>query len=332
MENLGQKSSKASDILLIGGGGFIGRATARLLLESGCRVKALGRRRDRPPRLDERVNYVCGDFGDEGCLMPLLKPGVTVVHLAYATVPKTSVEDPMFDLLANLPACVRLFDFATRVGVQRLVFVSSGGTVYGPARELPIHERHPTEPISPYGITKLAIERYALMYARTKKLPAVIVRPGNAYGEEQERGTGQGFIANAIGTILERRAVPVYGEGGTVRDFIHVEDVAAGIVAAVERGEDGATYNIGTGRGATINDILEGLGTLAGRLGLEVAVERFPSRPFDVEANVLDSSELTCRTGWSPRVPLAEGLSRVWNSSRRVLAQGADFAQPISFQ
>jgi UDP-glucose 4-epimerase len=129
------------------------------------------------------------------------------------------------------------------------VLVSSGGTVYGVARSLPIAEDHPTEPISPYGITKLTIEKYAGMFGAASGLPIVIVRPGNAYGEGQHASTGQGFIATAMDAICRGEAVGVFGPIGTIRDYVHVADVASGIVAAWILGAAGETYNIGTGVG-----------------------------------------------------------------------------------
>src|SRR5208283_5085757 len=132
------------------------------------------------------------DYGDRSFLADLLKDVDEVVNLAYSTVPKTSFEDPVQDILSNLPSAVNLFLATSQSSVQRLVLVSSGGTVYGKAASLPIVETHPTNPISPYGITKLAIEKYAVMYHNHTGLPVVVLRPGNAFGEGQRPFTGQG--------------------------------------------------------------------------------------------------------------------------------------------
>ncbi len=123
------------------------------------------------------------------------------------------------------------------VGVRRLLLVSSGGTVYGPPCTLPMAESHPTAPISPYGITKLTIDHYALMFHHTRGLPVVVVRPANAYGVQQRSRTGQGFLAAAIDAILSRREIEIFGDAGTIRDYIHVTDVASGILAALDFGE-----------------------------------------------------------------------------------------------
>jgi UDP-glucose 4-epimerase len=238
-----------------------------------------------------------------------------VIDLAYATVPKTSFEDPLYDLTSNLPSSVTLLQEALRVGVRRVVLVSSGGTVYGPVESLPITENHPTRPISPYGITKLAVDRYAMMYHRNEGLPVIVVRPGNAYGEDQRTGTGQGFLAAAIDSILTGRDIEIYGEQGTIRDYIHVTDVASGILGALEKGRDGMIYNIGTGMGASNMEIVRMLRELAEADGLAVRTKILPARRFDVEVNVLDSSRLQNDAGWMPKISLKEGIRRMWNAA-----------------
>lgn len=298
--------------LVIGGSGFIGRPVAQLLAASGREVVVLGRgepRGDGPP---SGCRYVQGDYANSGLLRSLLAPGCEVINLAYATVPKTSFGDPTFDLLANLPASVNLLQEAGRVGVRRLLIVSSGGTVYGAPRQLPIPEDHPTSPISPYGITKLTIDSYARMFHATSDLPVLIVRPANAYGEEQRTGVGQGFIAAAIEAVLRGATVDVYGPRGTIRDYVHVSDVAAGIVAALERGENGEVYNLGSGIGVSNLELLELLRPLVEADGFSLRVRHLPERRFDVAANVLQATKLGSSTGWQPSLSLAEGLARLW--------------------
>lgn len=296
--------------LIIGGAGFIGRQVTRLLCASGREVTVLGRRAnaDLPPG----CRYVSGDYSDRALLRGLLASGCEVIDLAYSTVPKTSFDDPVFDLVSNLPASVGLFQEALASGASRVVIVSSGGTVYGPTDQLPITERHPTQPVSPYGITKLATDRYAMMFHRNAGLPVIVVRPANAYGSDQLAGTGQGFIPTAIAAILAGREVEIYGEKGTVRDYIHVIDVAAGIVAALEQGDVGEIYNVGTAVGTSNAEILAALARLAEPLGLSVRTTVLPPRRFDVEANVLDSSKLHAKSGWAPSTSLEDGLRQVW--------------------
>ena len=285
----------------------------RLLCESGRDVVVLGRRVSAGYTLPAGCRYISGDYSDRQFLHSVLKNGCEVIDLAYSTVPKTSYDDPVFDLVSNLPASVGLFQEALEVGVSRVLIVSSGGTVYGPPEELPLKESHPTRPVSPYGITKLTTDRYALMFHRNVGLPVVVVRPANAYGEEQRTGTGQGFIAAAIAAIRAGREVEIYGTQGTIRDYIHVADVAAGILSALDHGENGEIYNLGSGIGTSNLDIVRILETPAGKSNLPVRTKILPERRFDVEANILDSSKLRSKSGWNPKIPLHAGIQMMWD-------------------
>ena len=307
--------------LVIGGAGFIGARLTTQLAASGRRVVVLGRRAVAPPSLPEGVLYVAGDYGNAGLLARLMEDAEEVVDLAYATVPKSSFEDPLFDLNNNLPPAVTLLQAATRPPrVRKVVLVSSGGTVYGHAKQTPTPEHHETNPVSPYGITKLAIEKYGLMYHQLYGLPVVVVRPGNAFGEGQLPFRGQGFVATAAASILEGKAVTVFGGDQIVRDYIHVDDLAAGILAAVEAGSPGACYNVGSGIGHSTDEVLAMITRLAATAGLDAVVRREPLRPFDVKVNVLDSSRLRRETGWLPQVAMVTGVERAWEWLRHSIA------------
>ncbi|MDB5966730.1 MAG: nucleoside-diphosphate sugar epimerase [Polaromonas sp.] len=308
---------------VIGGGGFIGKHLVSLLLGSGRDVVVLGRRRNRPEGLDGRANYVSCDYSEREQLDVALAGCCEIVDLAHATVPGTTFANPVVDLVKNLPASVGLLEAATGLrGLKRIVMVSSGGTVYGPVESLPVDEDFPTRPISPYGIAKLTVEKYALMYQVLKDVPAVIVRPANAYGLGQKPFTGQGFIATAMGCILKRNEVTVFGSEGTIRDYIHVMDIATAILCTIDKGVNGATYNIGSGVGLNNVQILEAIQPLAQLGGYEIRTVFLPARGADVPANVLNSERLRKSTGWSPKVGLTEGLAEMWNDLRAPLDAG----------
>lgn len=295
--------------LIIGGGGFIGRRLVELLCDRGTEVTVLGRRTAPNPNSSSEAVYVAGDFGDIDLLRCLLETHDSVVHLAYATVPNTSFDNPLGDLLENLPSTVQLFAEVAAKG-QRLVLVSSGGTVYGESLTLPITEDHPTNPISPYGVTKLTLEKYAHLYAVTRGLNVVCVRPSNAFGEGQPAFSGQGFLATAMALTMRGESVKIFGPRGTVRDYLHVEDMAEGIASALDLGESGETYNLGSGIGRSNLDVLEAMKPLMKEIGCTVRAVHEPARVFDVQANVLDSTRLRNRAGWSPRVSFEDGLRR----------------------
>jgi UDP-glucose 4-epimerase len=306
--------------VIIGGNGFIGSEASRLLALRGRVVQVMGRSPSPSRALHPGVEYFQGDYTDRKHLRSILEPDCEVINLAYSTVPKTSYDDPLHDLLTNLPANVGLLEECASVGVGKLVMVSSGGTVYGTTGTLPLSEKSTTMPVSPYGISKLSTELYALMFHRNTGLPAVVVRPANAYGESQQLGRGQGFIAEAVGAVIEGREIQIYGEHGTIRDYIHVSDVASGIVAALDHGNGGAVYNIGTGKGTSNLDIINYLRPLASSSSREIHCRTLSPRIFDVPANVLDSSILTQISGWVPRISIAEGIRRVWETRCRASA------------
>lgn len=299
---------------VIGGAGFIGSWLVPRLLASGREVVVLSRRSEPPAGFAVDAQYVSGGYGDRATLRSLLATVDEVIDLAYATVPQTSFADPVFDILANLPATVGLLEEAAALDLRRVVIASSGGTVYGPAHHLPIREEHATNPVSPYGITKLTAEKYALMFHRLRNVPVSIVRPGNAYGVGQRPFTGQGFIATAMGHALRRDEIVVYGPTGTVRDYVHVDDVARGIVAVLERGVAGEIYNLGSEVGRNNLEVLQEIEPLAAAAGRGIKLRHAPARGFDVEANILDSSKARRACGWVPEVDFSSGLAAMWDA------------------
>lgn len=295
--------------MVIGGGGLIGARLAPKLLATGRTVTVLGRNGVPRHALPADVRYVRGDFAQRDVLCRLLDEHDEVIHLAYATVPNTSYDSPLGDLLENLPPTVQLFaELAARGG--RMLLVSSGGTVYGEADALPITERHSTNPISPYGVTKLTLEKYASLYAVTRGLDVVCVRPSNAYGEGQHPFLGQGFVATAMASAMRGEPIRIFGRRGTVRDYLHVDDLAEGILHALEGGSSGEIYNLGSGAGHSNMDVVEAMAPLLEEIGCEARTVHEAERPFDVRTNVLDSSKLHRATGWTPSIGFEEGLRR----------------------
>lgn len=302
-------SASKANTLVIGGAGYIGSHLVPQLVASGRNVTVLGRSAAPRCELPDGVTYVAGDFGVRDLIRRLLASHEEVVHLAYSTVPNTSFEDPFADLLQNLPPTLQLFSEVADKGAK-LVLVSSGGTVYGEAARTPIREDHPTNPISPYGVTKLTLENYAYLYASTHGLKFVCVRPANAYGVGQRPFVGQGFVATALASAMQGMPIKIFGETGTIRDYLYVSDLASGIVCALERGRLSEKYNLGSGDGLSNLELIEVISPLVQEMGCEIKLEHLPERTFDVKVNVLDSSKLTKHTGWMPKVALSEGLMR----------------------
>jgi len=303
----------SASCLVVGGGGFIGIHLVSQLQAAGRQVTVLERDGSSRSLLPPDVDFVLGDFGDADLIGELIDKHEQIIHLAYATVPNTSFDDPLADLTQNLPPMVQLFsEIASRK--RRLVLVSSGGTVYGEAIELPICEAHPTRPISPYGVTKLTLEKYAHLYAETHGLEVVCVRPSNPYGEGQRPFVGQGFVATAMASAMDGKAITIFGDSGSTRDYIYVGDLADGIVRALDLGVADEIYNIGSGVGLSNLEIVRRMEPILKEVGCPIKIKHGPERVFDVQANVLCCCKLQKQTGWKPRVGLDEGLlrSRDW--------------------
>lgn len=316
-EILNPKISPTTNTLVIGGAGYIGTHLIPKLLCTGRSVTVLDRSATPLNELPGSVSYVAGDFGQRDLICELLDSHQEVIHLAYATVPNTSFENPLADLLQNLPPTVQLFsELADRSG--KLVLVSSGGTVYGETSKLPIREDHPTKPISPYGVTKLTLENYARLYAVTHGLKFVCVRPANAYGVGQRPYVGQGFISTALASAMLGQTIKIFGQHGTIRDYIYVSDLATGIVSALEKGHLSKTYNLGSGVGLSNIDVISAILPLMREIGREVSVEHLPERAFDVKQNVLDSTKLQAHTGWKPQVAFVDGLRSTFDWLRTI--------------
>ncbi len=297
---------------VIGGTGFIGSHLVELLIANKRQVTVIGRSASPTRDLPEGVCYIAGDYGDKNFLANALQGMKEVIDLAYSTVPQTSFENPINDITSNLPAAVNLFEVASSMDLKKLIVVSSGGVIYGDPHYLPINESHPTHPISPYGITKLAVEKYAFMFHRIRSLPVICVRPSNAFGERQKPFVGQGFIATAIASILKRKEIAVYGEQGTIRDYIYVTDITEGIFSLLEKGMPGTCYNIGTGIGKSNKDVLDTLIPIAKDFSLKTKTKYLSPRGYDVPVNILDSMKLTNETGWKAEVSFEEGMEKTW--------------------
>jgi len=300
--------------LVVGGAGFIGSHLSNKLSESGLRtVIAIGRSDTPKFFLKPGVKYLSGDVRDEKFICSLLSISDEVIDLSFNSVPKTSFDDPVRDVMENLPTSVYLQKKASTYPLKCFLLVSSGGTVYGHVNAVPIKETHSTNPVSPYGISKLTTEKYAFLFHQHFNLPVVIVRPSNPYGPNQFGNLAQGFIGAAIRAVLSGKNIQVFGESGTVRDYIYIDDLVSGIMSALNHGEKGSIYNIGTGIGSSNHQIINRLADLFVRDSYDYKIEKMPARSFDVNQNVLDFSQLTKVSGWIPITDLSVGLESTWN-------------------
>ena len=296
-------------VLLIGGCGFIGSHVADALVARGLQVRVMDRRPEvfRPALPD--VEYVMADFGDPAQVFEALSGTEAVIHLASTTVPSTANLDPVADIKGNLIATVRLLEMMRASGRRKIVFLSSGGTVYGIPDTDAVAESHPLRPINSYGIVKVAIENYLHMEQSLNGLNQVVLRGSNPYGPRQGHTGIQGIIGTYLWRLSRNEPIEVWGDGSVVRDFIHVRDLAELCVDAVLSDATGC-YNAGSGEGTSVNDIVASIDrTVQASGGAPVHPIYKPGRNFDVPRVVLDITRACNAFGWSPSKSLDEGIA-----------------------
>jgi UDP-glucose 4-epimerase len=230
-----------------------------------------------------------------------------VLHLVSSTLPKSSNDDPVHDVQSNLVATLRLLEAMVARSVRKIVFISSGGTVYGNPIYLPIDEMHPTNPQVSYGITKLAIEKYLLMFETIHGIKANILRVANPFGERQRSETAQGAVGVFLYRALRQQPIEIWGDGSVTRDYICIDDVADAFARAVQYSGPKSVFNIGSGVGTRLNELIEIIEEV---LGKSVARRYLPARPFDVPTSVLSIALARAELKWAPQVPLRDGIAR----------------------
>jgi UDP-glucose 4-epimerase len=305
---MSDKSANAGRVLLVGGSGFVGSHIADEFLARGWEVVVFGRSREKFREPSTLITYITGRINEHSLLDAAISRNMDcVVHLASSTLPSTSNENPAFDVRSNLVDAFGLLESCVRHNVRKLIFASSGGTVYGIPKRLPITEDDPTDPICSYGIAKLALEKYLELYHRLHGLQYVVLRISNPYGPRQDPRHAQGAVSVFAAKLLENQPITIWGTGAVVRDFIYVTDLARLFYAAAVSPATGV-YNASSGVGLSMNDLIS---IMIAQYGVRAQVNRLPSRTCDVPASVLDCARAKRVFGWKPQVSLECGLQEV---------------------
>jgi UDP-glucose 4-epimerase len=295
-------------ILVTGGAGFIGSHVVDAFVAAGHDVLVVddlssGKRENLNPRarfhqldiLDPRTAEVIRDE----------KPEVLDHHAAQMDV-RRSVADPLFDARVNVLGTIGLLEAARQAGVRRVLFVSSGGAVYGEQETFPAPESHPTNPVSPYGVSKRTGELYAFFYQAEYRLSFLALRYANVYGPRQDPHGEAGVVAIFTGKMLRGEPVTVNGDGLQTRDYVYVGDVARANVLALTSGATGPV-NIGTGIETDVNALAR---HLLDATGSRSEVRHGPPKSGEQRRSVVDSRRAGEVLGWRPEVSLADGLRR----------------------
>lgn len=298
-------------ILVLGGSGFIGSALVKALCLKGNAVTSLAKTSRHTIGHDESVaeaRVIVGDFADKSTLQRALDGVSVCVHLISTTVPSTSNFDCAYDIQSNVCSTIGVLETAVKLGLRKIVFVSSGGTVYGRPNVVPIPEQHPCDPVCSYGIGKLAIEKYLSIFKQLHGLDYTVLRLANPYGPNQYMTRFPGAVSTFVHKVQNDEPIEIWGDGTIVRDYLFIDDAVAAIESVVSEEGSGEVFNVGSGGGHALTQVI----SLIEHVTEKRATCRYlPGRGFDVPSNVLDISKARDLLGWVPRVNLEAGIRRM---------------------
>jgi UDP-glucose 4-epimerase len=299
-------------VVILGGAGFIGSHLVDELTAADHEVRVFdvpNMNRTYLRRHENRIDIVGGDFLNATDISRATAGMDAVIHLVCTTLPGPSNENPVYDVTSNVVGTIRLLETALKNGVKKIIFASSGGTVYGIPEILPIPETHPTNPLCSYGITKLAVEKYLSLFDHLHGLRSVVLRLANPYGERQRTDGVQGAVAVFLGKLKSKTAITIWGDGSVARDYFYIRDLTDAFRRAVEISPPRPAYNIGSGVAVTLRELLSVIGEVTGKTP---DVRFQPGRKLDVPVNAIDITSARRDLGWRPRTSLRQGIARTW--------------------
>jgi UDP-glucose 4-epimerase len=295
-------------ILVVGGAGFMGRALTSRLLGSGYAVDVLIGHNTSLTHSLARVHT--GGLENIALVRQLLAQCQIVIHAASATTPGTSARNPSLESELNLSPTLRFLEVLQAHPDVHLIYMSSGGTVYGDQTLRAISEESPIQPLSYYGAGKAATEIFLNCFQQNFSGRVTILRPSNLYGPGQPFDSRFGVVRAMLEHVRRDTVMNIWGDGNVVRDFIFIDDLVSACVKTIERQTNGGIYNIGSGEGYSLNNVRQVVEEITGRT---LRVQYEPPRSIDVERIVLDISRAKQQLEWEPRVSLPQGIRATWN-------------------
>ena len=295
-------------ILVTGGAGFIGSHVVDTFIANGHEVVIVddlstGRRSNINPaatfyQIDIRSEDLAEVFEKE-------RPEIVDHHAAQMDV-RRSVDDPLFDADVNVLGSIKVIELARQHAVDRFIYISTGGAVYGEPEYLPCDEAHPINPICPYGASKHTVEHYLYMYHELYDLDYVVLRYPNVYGPRQDPHGEAGVVAIFTGLMLKGDQVVIYGDGDQERDFVSVADCARANLLALTTEKSNTIYNLGEGKGTTVNEVYEELKKIT---SYPLTAVHGPAKVGETRRIYLEANKAAQELDWRPSVGLAEGLT-----------------------
>jgi UDP-glucose 4-epimerase len=297
-------------IIVTGGAGFIGSHVVDLYISNGFKVVVIddlstGRERN----INPAAKFYKMDISDPamGTIFEQERPDIVNHHAAQMNV-RRSVAEPLFDARTNILGSLNVLECARKYGVQRFIYISSGGAVYGEPEYLPCDEDHPVKPICPYGASKHTIEHYLYMYHINYGLPYTVLRYANVYGPRQDPQGEAGVVAIFTGRMLSGQQIVINGDGEQQRDYISVRDCARANLVVTEGNVKEGIYNIGTGTGTSVNEIYHLLKKIT---GYTLDPIHAPAKLGETRHIYLDATKAKNNLGWTPTIALEQGLIEV---------------------
>ena len=303
-------------VLLIGGNGFIGSHIVDELLQENYNIRVLDCNPERFRKPLPDVEYIYADYSDIGVIKRAVADCDSVFHLAHVGTPATSAGQADQEVLTSITAFVRMLEWLKGGMVDRFIFFSSGGAVYGRPDKIPVPEDFKGWPVSPYGVAKLSMEHYLHMFALLNNLQYQIIRPSNPYGPRQNYMGLQGVIPIFMYRMLTNTPIEVWGDGSSRKDYIYVRDLARAAAALLESSRVNETFNIGTGTGVSLNELIR---LIAAACGKEGEVSYLPQQSQDVLEIILSCEKMKSIGGWSAEVPIERGLSLTYDWMKAAL-------------
>jgi len=302
-------------VTVLGANGFLGSHLVDALVREGHDVTAFDRFRPEEVNTFEATNVrvLPGDFMDPADIGAAIRGCEYVFHALSTTNPATAADNPLADMTTNVAPTVALLQQCADAGVRRVDFLSSGGAIYGPSSHRPHREDDPALPVSPYGIGKLAIERYLEYFRVSHGLDHAIYRVSNPFGTRQRPGRVQGLIPIALRAIRDGLPVVRMGDGSMVRDYVYVEDVSSALARLVGRELNHRLYNVGSGQGRTVSEVL---GTLRSVTGIDFEIEERPTPSTFVDYSVLDVSRFVDEHGRIEVTGFDLAIEHTWGAIR----------------